>query len=839
MPSFVAGSFAVAGVLAAAAPLVIHLLNRRRRRVVPWAAMDLLREALVRNRRILQLRDLALLALRTLCVLLFALALARPIFSSRAATDDPNQPVHAVLLVDNSLSMGYQRLSGTLLDEAKSRLGEYLERLPPGSRISVVPLCGSSQAYTSDVYRTTSDAREALDRIEVVDRTASFTAAVDRAREACALAPELPAKRVILIGDQQRLNWPSGAIDESLRSFPDLQVAAIAADGPRANAWVEDFRLSDDIAGTDSPAVFTATIRYDGPAARTDVEAALAIDGARVAAQTIDLEPGQSREVRFSHIFDIPAEPGEPSFVAASLSISPDNLPADDVRHLAVPVVASLPVMFVDQLGAAGEDPQGNRYGQTFHLRRLLSPISSRTGSNRQLIGIRHATLDQLERQYLEDCRLVVVAGIENPQGSVALLREYVEQGGALVIAAGGDFDPVAWTNAAWLEGAGILPLPLKDDAVGRMADEAVGRLEPFFLSPETMTDDRWRLEDASREEFDDLVRTPVFFKAVFAQTGADVLEALRQSDARRVIEAREGALAASDKRGADAPVPATGTAADSNDRPDEALAKRGTDDRSTGEGLNWLLWGKDVVAAADEPAEAIAQRQEPRVLASFSNGAPFVIERQIGRGEVLFVSTGVLSDWNNMTRTNAVVLFDRLLRGMLARTLSKRNFKTDERAVLPVAAGDRRARFTLERPAGKSESIFVDAVGLDRYAIALPPLTQRGIYRVTADRAAESANSADRASRNAGRLWQVDLAVNGPADESDLKTIAFEDLRDRLADASVRWVDPGEPIRLEGAAVRGQESWKWLMSAALACLILELAILATGQARIRRWDKP
>src|SRR5579859_1092164 len=108
MPSFVAASFAVAGAIAAAAPLVIHLLNRRRYRVIHWAAMDLLREALVRNRRMLQLRDLLLLALRTLCVLFFALALARPFYAVTSQTNDPDQSVHAVLIVDNSLSMGYE-----------------------------------------------------------------------------------------------------------------------------------------------------------------------------------------------------------------------------------------------------------------------------------------------------------------------------------------------------------------------------------------------------------------------------------------------------------------------------------------------------------------------------------------------------------------------------------------------------------------------------------------------------------------------------------------------------------------------------------------------------------
>ena len=118
--------------------------------------------------------------------------MARPRFAVTAGANNPNQPVHAILLVDNSLSMGYQRLNGTLLDESKSRLNEFLERLPLGSRISVLPLCGSAQAFTHDVHRTTSDARDALARIEVVDRQATFSAAVDLATEACALAPELP-----------------------------------------------------------------------------------------------------------------------------------------------------------------------------------------------------------------------------------------------------------------------------------------------------------------------------------------------------------------------------------------------------------------------------------------------------------------------------------------------------------------------------------------------------------------------------------------------------------------------------------------------------------------------
>ncbi|MCH7881334.1 MAG: BatA domain-containing protein, partial [Proteobacteria bacterium] len=115
MPSFLLPAFAVAAGVVALGPAIIHLLNRRRFRLVDWAAMDFLREALQRNRRIMQLRDLLLLALRTAAIVLFALALSRPYFTSSNTEVDPDQPVHAVIAIDNSLSMAYRDQGNTLL----------------------------------------------------------------------------------------------------------------------------------------------------------------------------------------------------------------------------------------------------------------------------------------------------------------------------------------------------------------------------------------------------------------------------------------------------------------------------------------------------------------------------------------------------------------------------------------------------------------------------------------------------------------------------------------------------------------------------------------------------
>jgi len=63
---------------------IIHLLNRFRRRM-HWAAMELLRRALVMRSRRIKLEDFLLLPLRCLAVILLALAMSRPTITVSAA----------------------------------------------------------------------------------------------------------------------------------------------------------------------------------------------------------------------------------------------------------------------------------------------------------------------------------------------------------------------------------------------------------------------------------------------------------------------------------------------------------------------------------------------------------------------------------------------------------------------------------------------------------------------------------------------------------------------------------------------------------------------------------
>ena len=82
--SFLAPVF-LAGVLAVAIPIVLHLFRRRTDRVVDFPAMQMLPEAPVESDERRRLRDLLLLALRAAALVLLAVSFARPYFASGAA----------------------------------------------------------------------------------------------------------------------------------------------------------------------------------------------------------------------------------------------------------------------------------------------------------------------------------------------------------------------------------------------------------------------------------------------------------------------------------------------------------------------------------------------------------------------------------------------------------------------------------------------------------------------------------------------------------------------------------------------------------------------------------
>ena len=107
-------AMAYAGVAAAALPILIHLLNRRRFRRIRWAATDFLLEAQRRNRRRIRVEELILLALRCLAMALIGMTLARWFVQPRSLMAALGSSVRTdhFIVVDDSFSMTTRRQTG-------------------------------------------------------------------------------------------------------------------------------------------------------------------------------------------------------------------------------------------------------------------------------------------------------------------------------------------------------------------------------------------------------------------------------------------------------------------------------------------------------------------------------------------------------------------------------------------------------------------------------------------------------------------------------------------------------------------------------------------------------
>lgn len=254
------------------------------------------------------------------------------------------------------------------------------------------------------------------------------------------------------------------------------------------------------------------------------------------------------------------------------------------------------------------------------------------------------------------------------------------------------------------------------------------------------------------------------------------------------------------------------------------------------------LSWAHDdeaplTVGTAEDRERAVqmlVRQGEPRVLARFDNPqkSPYLIERQIGTGRVVFAASGLSSSWNTLLTTNATVIFDRLLRGMIEETLPRRNFSPRERLTLPLVSDEHDLIVALQRPqTASAEPLDIGYISGEQRGVTISGLYQRGVYRVAAYRSQpvslDSSAAADKP------LWEVPLAVGGEGDESNLAPLSAAKVDELSQSADLRFVAQGDEISLAGATIRGQNFWWWLaLAAVLGCLIAEMAILAWPNLR-------
>ncbi|HEY7089569.1 MAG TPA: BatA domain-containing protein, partial [Tepidisphaeraceae bacterium] len=225
---FVTPLFALAGLLLASIPIIIHILNRRRFKIVNWAAMEFLLQALRKNRRRLRFEQLLLLITRCAVLGFLGLALARPLGcqeNSLANLAGRRSGMH-VMVIDNSYSMAYEADrpdAKTHLDQAKLLAKQLISRLSAGGE-SVVVITAAKPA-TAVIARPAYDlegARAAIDRIQQSYSDTDLLGALQKALEIGREESSQPNRNLYLFTDSTRSAWETQQSEALAATGKDL-----------------------------------------------------------------------------------------------------------------------------------------------------------------------------------------------------------------------------------------------------------------------------------------------------------------------------------------------------------------------------------------------------------------------------------------------------------------------------------------------------------------------------------------------------------------------------------------------------------------------------------------
>jgi hypothetical protein len=188
-----------------------------------------------------------------------------------------------------------------------------------------------------------------------------------------------------------------------------------------------------------------------------------------------------------------------------------------------------------------------------------------------------------------------------------------------------------------------------------------------------------------------------------------------------------------------------------------------------------------------------------------------------------VFCSTGVLSPWNTLPKTNAVLLFDRLMRSMIEGTLPKFNIRPTDRMMLPLPRTEQHLAVSLNRPGAVGEEpLDVTFINADRRGVTASGLLTRGVYHLTGKRLSLAVSEPQHSA-----VWEVPIVVNGVAEESDLTPLSRNEFDRTYSTAAFHWVEKDEELDLAGAVRSGQNTWWWLALIVLVLLGIEMAVIA------------
>ncbi len=490
MPTFDFTTLLWWGLPFAAAPVVIHLINLLRHKVVRWPTMEFLLASQRKYRTQILLKQLLLLLLRVLAIVGLVGLLAQPRWTAGFGRLLGGQQTTHVVLLDDSFSMGETLAAGTP-DEAEEDLTAFVRgrrmvaRLlddlaaTPGRHTITVGRCSQLAAPLETATPATEEAPS--DRFDLRDElispqnlpalrrvvdglgiSAAATGPTDALRSIPPLLNGQAAGVLWLVTDLRSRDWqtaePMADILQPLAAAGvEIHLVDAAVGGPdtdmepatqQPNLTVERIEMVGGVPASDVLLPWQVTLRNQGTTEVGPVPLAIREDGLeRPGIQVDAIPPGDTATVRFESRF--PTAGGH----LVEVELPPDRLAQDNRRTAAVEVVDEADVLIIASTSGAGRESP-----DAFYLATALNPGGAAATGLRPRIEPPQA-LASLDLSQFDSIWLVDVGRLTAAQ--IASLETYARAGGGVVFFAGPTTSADAINQSLFRDGDGLFPAPL------------------------------------------------------------------------------------------------------------------------------------------------------------------------------------------------------------------------------------------------------------------------------------------------------------------------------------------------------------------------------------------
>ena len=463
------------GLFAAAIPVAIHLIRREKPPKLLFSTVRFLKKTSRKLVLFQQLRQLLLLALRAGLIALLVFAFARPLINQSVARLLDSDPRSAVLLLDVSMSMRYE----DVFEDARNEALDLIDDLDAGDEVALVTFdesVGMVREFNTDL----DSVRALLRETEPGYGATSYMPALRLANQLLE-SSRFENRALHLISDFQEAGMAS--FEEGWKLAPGIRFSGIDVGMPESvNLALTDVRSPEQLLEDELEQQILARIRSTGAVFRERADVSLLLNGEVVDSQSVELDDRSERVVAFNARF-----PEQGSHIGR-IQLAGDNFNVDNSWYFTVDVLPGIRILLVN--GEASSQWFEDE-GHWFSL-----AVGGSGESPFRLQALEPAALSAAALARNDVTVLLNVGDLSDSQAND--LAEYVDGGGALLIAPGDQVAPELFNR----QFAGISPATLTSSDLADAGDYLViadyDRRHPVFRSLDTdwsaRFQDHWRL---------------------------------------------------------------------------------------------------------------------------------------------------------------------------------------------------------------------------------------------------------------------------------------------------------------------------------------------------------